>query len=655
MSDITDILRPYDALIQRFYEGKEPMTYRLFGSHPYEDKDGNGNGWLFVLWAPNAKSVHVCGDWSDWNEKAHPLSRYKGLWTALIPEANHGDLYKYIIKGDDGVIRYKSDPYAFCCEMPPGTASRLWDTGGYEWMDAAYKKRTAGADTDNPADAAANHILKRPVSIYELHLASWKTDDSTASEGLRGQDGTLYPSYRELAHTLADYVTDMGYTHIEIMPVNEFPFDGSWGYQITGFFAITSRFGTPQDFMYFVDIMHSRGIGVIADWVPSGFPKDAHGLTQLDGTRLYEHLSKLRRELPGWGTNAFNFGRPEVASFLISSAMQLIDVYHLDGIRVDAVSAMLYLDYGREEYIPNKDGGNIDYDAAALLKKLNTAIMSEHPEAFTVAEESTSYPLVTMPPDDGGLGFMFKWNMGFMNDTLDYMRTDPLYRKGAHSKMTFSMHYAFSENYILAYSHDEVVHGKASLLGKMSAPWEGKFDSLRLLFAWQYAHPGKKLNFMGSEFAQVIEWNYKQELDWLLLDYEKHRGVQAFVKALNSVYRKHPALFADTAGWDGFKWLTVDDKANSVFAFERKAVSTGDRMVCVFNFTPVQRSDYKVSFTEREGTLRLKLNSDEAEYGGASSPVKKNVKVAGQGARLSLPPLSALYYIYKPTPIRKEK
>ncbi|MDR0817851.1 MAG: 1,4-alpha-glucan branching protein GlgB [Clostridiales Family XIII bacterium] len=634
MSDVTNILKPYDELIRRFYAGDETSAYLLFGSHPYED------GWRFVLWAPNAKSVHVAGDWSDWDEEAHPMDRYKGIWAVYIPEADHGDLYKYIIEGADGKIRYKSDPYAFRCEMPPGTASQLWDTTGYEWKDAAYRKR-AGQQP---------HILKRPVSVYELHLASWKVDDATAKEGHTGQDGTLYPSYRELAHALADYVKDMGYTHIEIMPVNEFPFDGSWGYQITGFFAITSRFGTPQDFIYFVDIMHANNIGVIMDWVPSGFPKDAHGLSELDGTRLYEHLPKLRRELPGWGTNAFNFGRPEVVSFLVSSAVQLMDVYHLDGLRVDAVSAMLYLDYGREEYIPNKDGGNIDYDAVALLRKLNTAVMRQYPGTFTVAEESTSFPLVTKPSYDGGLGFMFKWNMGYMNDTLDYMRTDPLYRKGAHSKMTFSMHYAFSENYVLAYSHDEVVHGKASMLGKMSAPWEGKFDSLRALYAWQYAHPGKKLSFMGNEFAQVIEWNYKQELDWLLLDYEKHRGMQAFIRELNRVYKKHEPLFADTEEWEGFTWLNVDDSAHSVFAFERKSAG-GSRIVCVFNFTPVLRRGYKVALPG-PGALRLILNSDDSQYGGAggaggaSAALKKNVKTAENGAELTLPPLSAQYYIY---------
>jgi 1,4-alpha-glucan branching enzyme len=645
MSDITNILKPYDELIQRFYAGDASSAYRLFGAHP------QGEGWLFVLWAPNAKSVKVAGDWSDWDEEAHPMERYKGLWTSLIPEAKHGDLYKYIIRGDDGMTRYKSDPYAFRCEMPPGTASQLWDTAGYNWKDAAYKK-----------NLAEQTILKSPVSVYELQLASWKVDDSTAKGGRKGQDGTLYPSYRELAHRLADYVKQMGYTHIEIMPVNEFPFDGSWGYQITGFFAITSRFGTPQDFMYFVDVMHSHNIGVIMDWVPSGFPKDAHGLTQLDGTRLYEHLPQLRRELPGWGTNAFNFGRPEVASFIVSSAVHLMDVYHLDGLRVDAVSAMLYLDYGREEYIPNKDGGNIDYDAEALLKKLNTAILTQYPGTFTVAEESTSFPLVTKPPHDGGLGFMFKWNMGFMNDTLDYMRTDPLYRKGAHSKMTFSMHYAFSENYVLAYSHDEVVHGKASMLGKMSADWGGKFDSLRALYAWQYAHPGKKLNFMGNEFAQVIEWNYKQELDWLLLDYEKHRGVQTFVRELNKLYKRHPALYADMDEWEGFSWLVVDDKANSVFAFERISKSADERIVCVFNYTPVPRQDYIVSLPE-PGTLRLILNSNEEKYGGASVipakagifPAKKTVKATDSKAHLTLPPLCALYYIYKPANARKEK
>ena len=672
---LAEILVSYDDLITRFYDGDECHAYDFFGAHPVA---GDGaESWFFALWAPHAKYVSIVGDWNGWDPDICPMERHRGIWVALAGGSGgpgHGDLYKYVVTGEDGEARWKADPYAFRCEHPPGTASQLWDLGpgrrsssvfgtvenAYKWGDSRWIKKRENQD-----------IIKQPVSIYEMHLASWRISDGVVRAdndpdpdspgilpGITSDEGKEYPSFRLMADALADYLADMGYTHVELLPVNEYPYDGSWGYQITGYFAITSRFGTPQDFMYFVDTLHSKNIGVIVDWAPSGFPKDAFSLTRFDGTRLYEHKNKSRRELPNWGTNAFTFGRPEVKSFLTSSAMLFMDAYHIDGLRVDAVSSMLYLDYGREEYVPNKDGGNIDYDAVKLLRSLNKDILTEHRGCFTVAEESTAFPLVTKPPEDGGLGFVFKWNMGYMNDSLDYMRTDPLFRKGNHERMTFSMYYAFSENYVLAYSHDEAVHGKASMLSKMSADFDSKFDSLRVLFAWQYAHPGKKLNFMGSELAQVIEWDNNKQLDWILLDYEKHRGMQEWVKELNHILKKQEALYGDDSGWSGFTWLNVDDRRNSVFAFLRSCGES--HMVCVFNFTSVMRENYVVALPS-PGDLSLVLNSDEKRFGGASERAKKNVKSKciflngmENGAALDLPPLSAQYYLYKKKPAIKK-
>jgi len=651
----TAILKKYDELIDRFYKGQEYHAYDFFGAHFVED-----DYWLFALWAPNAKSVSLVGDWNSWDPDDNKLTTYNGIWVALINEPKHGDLYKYVVEGEDGKTRWKADPFAFRAEMAPGTASQLWDLNkDHSWNDSKWIK-----------SREKSNIIEEPVSIYEMNLSSWRIYDGispadndpgencegilpgvTAAKGVIGAGDNLYPSYRETATQLAEYLSEMGYTHVELMPINEYPFDGSWGYQKTGYFSVTSRFGTPQDFMYFVDTLHAKGLGVIVDWAPSGFPKDAHGLGRFDGTRLYEHKNRLRRELPGWGTMAFTFGRPEIKSFLISSAMLLMKTYHIDGLRVDAVSSMLYLDYEREEYIPNKDGGNIDYDAVTFLRSFNKAVLTENPGTVTIAEESTAFPLVTKPPEDGGLGFVMKWNMGYMNDSLGYMQTDPLFRKGNHDRMTFSMYYAFSENYVLAYSHDEVVHGKASMLSKMSAPFEAKFDSLRTLFAWQYAHPGKKLNFMGSEIAQVIEWDYKKQLDWLLLDFEKHRGLQHWIRALNRELKKHKAFYYDDCGWDGFTWLNVDDRRNSAFAFLRS--NNDEHILCVFNFTPVERKNYVVALPA-PGNIRLLLDSDDVTFGGEGGRTKNKVKSRQiylngmeNGVSLTLPPLSAQYYLYK--------
>jgi 1,4-alpha-glucan branching enzyme len=630
------VCREYDEEITRFYAGDSVRAYSFFGSRYVKEADAH----LFAVWAPNARAVSVVGDFNEWDEEADPMEQYRGIWARLIPGLKDGDNYKYRVTGAEGEIVDKADPYAYHAERAPATASKVWALDGYAWGDGRWMRRRTERD-----------ILKEPVSIYEVHLGSWRVPE-----------GYDYPSFRETAGELAAYAKEMGYTHVELMPINEYPFDGSWGYQVTGFYAISSRFGTPQDFMYFVDTLHKAGVGVIVDWVPSGFPKDAHGPARFDGTWLYEHKNPLRREHPHWGTNSLNYARPEVVSFLVSAAMLFMDKYHLDGLRVDAVSSLLYLDYGRTEYIPNKDGGNIDLDAVEFLRKFNKAVLGTYRGALTVAEESTAFPLVTKPPEDGGLGFMFKWNMGFMNDTLDYLRTDPYFRHGNHDKMTFSMYYAFSENYILAYSHDEVVHGKASLIGKMAGDYDEKFASLRTLFGWLFAHPGKKLMFMGDEFAQFIEWDYKKELDWLLLGYDKHRGAKNWVAALNAAYVKRKALHAADGGWEGFVWLNVEDRENSVFSFLRTYDPGGgakaSEVVCVFNFTPVAHEAYDIALPA-EGTLTLLLDSNDARFGGpyegeGTASAKKRVASKREelngfshAATLSLPPLCALYYAFK--------
>jgi 1,4-alpha-glucan branching enzyme len=615
-----------DAEINAFYSGRSMRAHEIFGCLPF------GDAVRFCVWAPNATAVSVVGDFNDWNDTADPLTRYRGLWVRIVSGTKDGDNYKYRIVGPDGTASMKADPYAVHAETPPGTASKVWNPLGYEWGDDEWVK-----------GRAKTNLLRSPVSIYELHLGSWRV-----------KEGYEHPTYRETAAELAAYVKKMGFTHIELMPVNEHPYGGSWGYQVTGFFAVTSRYGTPQDFMYLVDTLHQAGIGVLVDWVPAHFPKDSHGLPYFDGTWLYEHAHPMRREHPQWGTYEFNYNRPEVVSFLMSSAISLFDRYHIDGLRVDAVSSMLYLDYGRDhDFIPNKDGGNIDYEAAAFLKNLNTAILGGRPGVCTIAEESTAYPLVTRPPYDGGLGFTFKWNMGFMHDTLDFMRIDPYFRHGAHDKLTFSMHYAFAENYILPYSHDEVVHGKASMVGKMHGDYEQKFAALKLLYGWLYGHPGKKLLFMGGEFAQFIEWDYEKQLDWFLLEYGSHHGVQAWVRALNRMYLSFSALYGKDDSWEGFQWLNVMDRKNSVFAFRR---SDGENhVVCVYNFTPAAHDAYEVALPFA-GALSLLLSSADPAYGGDGSKVKKRVQAKanplnGQpyAAALSLPPLSALFYAYTAT------
>ncbi len=617
-----------DVDIYLFNTGEAQAAYELFGCH-YLPKIGMHR---FCVWAPNARVVSVVGDFNQWDRKATPMTLYKnGVWVAFVEGLVDGENYKYFVHGYDGSVILKADPFAFHSETRPGNASKVWNINDYEWHDHTFMEQRTRKDVQRSA-----------ISIYELHIGSWRT-----------KEGYLFPSYREVADELCEYVSEMGYTHVELLPVTEFPYDASWGYQVTGFYAVTSRYGTPQDFMYFVDKLHSKGIGVIMDWVPAHFPRDEHGLARFDGTWLYEHSNCVQREHPQWGTYIFNYSRPEVQSFLVSNAVFFLEKYHVDGLRIDAVTSMLYLDYARDGYyVPNEEGGNVDIGAVELLKKLNSVVLTRYAGAMTIAEESTSYPMVTQPPKSGGLGFTFKWNMGFMHDTLKYMSMDPYFRQFEHNKMTFSLHYAFTENFILAYSHDEVVHGKLSMINKMSGDYWQKFASLRTLYGFMFAHPGKKLMFMGDEFAQFIEWDFAKQLDWFLLEYESHRGMQHFVKKLNKVYRKHSALYEMDDSWDGFAWLNPDDNGYSIYAFLRN--SEESHVVCITNFTAITRENYVVAMPG-PGSLKLILNSDSEKYGGSGVEAMQTVyakamEVNGfqHGAMVKVPPLAVLYYEYIP-------
>ena len=588
----------------------------------------------FLVWAPNARSVSVVGDFNGWSWDADYMEKVEGgVWVCFMGTPWHGACYKFCVEGADGRRILKSDPFAAWSQHgAEGNASLVWNREKEPWTDGGYMAARAGRD-----------FLHSPMSIYEVHLGSW--------QNLSGEQAP----YRELADRLSDYCNEMGYTHIELMPLTEFPYDGSWGYQVTGYYAPTSRYGAPEDFQYMVDRFHRAGLGVIMDWVPAHFPKDENGLALFDGTPQFECKERRMAEHPEWGTLIFDYASDQVQSFLVSSACKFFEEFHIDGIRVDAVSSMLYLNYARREgeYTPNKNGGNINLGAVDFLRKLNSTVLTRFAGAITVAEESTAFPLITAPPDVGGLGFCFKWDMGFMHDTLDYMKLDPVFRSYNHDKLTFSMMYAFSENYVLAYSHDEVVHGKCSMLNKMSGLYGQKFDSLRALYGYQFAHPGKKLTFMGSEFGQFIEWNWQQELDWLLLAYPKHEQLRQYAKELNRLYRETPALWARDTGWDGFKWLNVDDKDRSAIAFLRMAPDQDDYLVCVCNFTPVQYDGFVIGLPEK-GTLQEILNSDEERFGGGGSrnpqpirSVKEPFLDLPYSARLTLPAMATLYFRYK--------
>lgn len=610
-----------------FHQGTNYESYRYFGSHR-DFRDGK-EGAVFRVWAPNAASVHVTGSFNEWSTDASPMTKISdgGVWECFIPGVLQFDSYKYCIVTADGRELYKADPFAVHSETAPGTASKFYDLTGYEWNDGEWQNR--GYDPS----------FNQPMNIYEVHLGSWKRND----------DGSVL-SYRDLADQLSDYVSEMGYTHIELMPVSEYPFDGSWGYQVTGYFAPTSRYGTPQDFMYFIDRMHQKNIGVIMDWVPAHFPKDAHGLCEFDGGYCYEDSNPLRMEHKEWGTRVFDFGKTEVQSFLVSSAVNWLDTYHLDGLRVDAVASMLYLDYDRRdgEWAPNAKGGRENLEAIAFLQKLNEQIFARFPNAIMAAEESTAWPMVTKPVSVGGLGFNYKWNMGWMNDSLSYCETDPFFRKGVHNKLTFSMMYAYSENYILPISHDEVVHGKRSMIEKMPGDYDQKFANLRAFYAYMFAHPGKKLTFMGNEFAQFIEWRYAEGLDWLLLDYDKHRRFRSFMKELFNIYRSVPAFWDQDDSWDGFQWINADDAERNCLSFIRYA-SDGSAVVVLCNFAPVERKYYRLGVPYK-GSYRIILNSQSADFGGSIKPGVLSYKSDetpcngfDNSVCVDLPPMSAVY------------
>ena len=585
---------------------------------------------VFRTWAPHAAGVSVVGDFNGWDAEAAPMALVDdgGVWEAELPELAQFDNYKFCILTEDGRQLMKSDPYGVHMETRPNNASKVYELSGYEWGDQAWEEAKSRAV-----------IYDRPVNIYEIHAGSWK----------RYPDENFF-DYRKLAQELVPYLTEMGYTHVELMPVMEHPFDGSWGYQVTGYFAVTSRYGTPHDFMYFVDQCHQAGIGVILDWVPAHFPKDANGLYEFDGAPCYEYADPRKGEHRQWGTRVFDYGRNEVASFLISSAMFWLDQYHIDGLRVDAVASMLYLDYGREDgdWVPNDHGGRENLEAVSFLRKLNEVIFQEHPSTLMIAEESTAWPLVSKPTNVGGLGFNFKWNMGWMNDILRYVSLDGYFRKYNHDCLTFSFFYAFSENYVLPISHDEVVHGKCSMIGKMPGSYEEKFAGLRVFYGYMMAHPGKKLLFMGQEFGQFKEWDFAAELDWLLLDYEKHAQLRDYVKALNHFYLKHSPLWQIDFSWEGFSWISSDDSANSVIAFCRMD-DQGNEIIAVCNFTKVERPNYRIGAPKR-GDYRVLLNSDDPAFGGEGKGSSGIIKTEDlpmhsceQSMVLDLPGFSVLY------------
>ena len=628
--------------IYLFREGTNYKSYYMLGAHRM-DQDGN-RGVRFAVWAPNASWVSVVGDFNHWMKEADPMQQKdnSGIWELFIPGVETGQLYKYAIGSTSGEVLYKCDPYAYYCELRPKTASIVYDLEGYSWLDTEWQEHKNSKQL----------LLDKPMLIYEVHLGSWR----------QKEDGSFY-SYLELATELVDYVVDMGYTHIELMPIMEHPYDGSWGYQVTGYFAATSRYGTPKDFMHFIDCCHRKGIGVILDWVPGHFPKDAHGLARFDGTPLYEHPDPRRGEHPQWGTYVFDYGRHEVQSFLISSAIFWLDYFHVDGFRVDAVTSMLYLDFGRENWLPNQFGGNENIEAVAFLKRLNEIIFSRYPTTLMIAEDSSQWPLVTAPTSSGGLGFLYKWNMGWMNDTLRYTSMDPVYRKWNHNLLTFSLTYAFSENYILPLSHDEVVHGKRSLLGKMPGEYYQKFAGLRSLLGYMMAHPGKKLNFMGNEFGQFIEWKCDAGLDWLLLDYEMHQKMQSYVKALNHFYVDQPALWEDDNGWSGFEWICPDDNSQSVLAFLRKSRMPEDYLLVVVNFTPVDRPEYRIGVPMVKGFLNI-FTSDDTDFGGdgyKNAALIKTEKIPCHGLEqsvaLRIPPSSIAFYkpVFQQKRLRKKR
>ena len=618
-----------------FGQGTHYDIYKKLGAHLMEK--GKKKGVYFAVWAPNAASVSVVGDFNDWEEEANPMVRVGeiGVYETFVPGARLGQLYKFCIETRDGRKLYKADPYASSGEMRPGTASKIADISKFKWSDGKWLE----------ARAAWDH-KEQPMSIYEVHMGSWMKHP--ASEG--NPDG--FYSYKEFAHAITEYVKRMGYTHVELMGIAEHPFDGSWGYQVTGYYAPTSRYGKPEDFKYLVNYLHRNKIGVILDWVPAHFPKDAHGLAEFDGTCIYEHQDPRQGEHPDWGTKIFNYGKPEVKNFLLANALYWVEEFHVDGLRVDAVASMLYLDYGKQDgqWVANKYGGNQNLEAIEFFKHLNSCLLGRNPGAVMIAEESTAWPKVTGKVEDDGLGFSLKWNMGWMHDFLEYMKLDPYFRKYNHNKMTFSMTYAYSENYILVLSHDEVVHLKCSMLNKMPGYLDDKFENLKTGYGYMTGHPGKKLLFMGQEFGQLQEWSEARELDWYLLQEEKHQQLQDFVRDMLHLYKKYPALYAGDHDPQAFQWINANDGDRSIYSFVRMSPTGRNNLLFVCNFTPVERGDYRVGVPKRK-QYQLIMNSADPAYGGKyarEQVIYKAEKKECDGKTYSfgyqLPPLSVAIF-----------
>ena len=627
-----------------FNRGDNYMSYNYLGAHPYKESDGS-EGFIFRVWAPNALSVSVIGDFNDWNALSNQMTKNggTGIWEVKIPNAHQWDRYKYRVVGADSRIYDKGDPYARHFETRPNNASIVYNPDDYKWGDGDYMKKRPDA------------LAARPINIYEMHLGSWR----------QHPDGNFF-TYREIALDLVDYCKKMHYTHIELMPILEHPLDASWGYQVTGYYAATSRFGTPADFKFMVDILHQSGIAVLLDWVPAHFPKNLEGLVRFDGTPCYEYADPRIGEHREWGTYVFDYSKNEVISFLISNAVFWIDEFHIDGLRVDAVSSMLYRDYGRQNYIPNKYGGNENLEAVEFFKKLNGTIRKNYPGVMMIAEESTAWPKVSHPVEDGGLGFTHKWNMGWMHDTLDYFSTDSYARGWHHDEFCFSMMYAFAENYILSLSHDEVVHGKYSLINKMPGDVWRKFASLRTLFMYQMSHPGAKLNFMGAEFGQFIEWRFYEQLEWFMLDYESHRLLQDYCSKLNLFYIEHGQLWRDDHSWEGFEWIAADDTVNNVFVYARKSPKKDENDIYVaLNMVPQPLEEYKIPVYEL-GTYKIVLNTDDMAFGGSGYPTGVSLEGTFEAVdepfqgkpyhvKFNLPPLAGVYFMKVKDPVLPKK